>query len=224
MLAIFANFAARVFIDDSGGREFRAPALEVVPDGQGHPGSQPVRETGVFLVPLDRTPTATLEELANRFRRRYAAPTQVLARIRSERHTVSAERKQLDGAALINELAHAYPAPNARTVIIGVTHHDIFFSGAPDDRFTFGVRAATRNAVVSTARMNPVNYGLEPDAELLRQRLEKMTLRYLGELYFRLPRVSNDRSVLRDSIRSLSDIDEMTNAFCPSRPRALSGC
>jgi hypothetical protein len=52
-----------------------------------------------------------------------------------------------------------------------------------------------------------------------------MSARYLARLVFNLQPVSaNGRSVLRDSVRGLGDLDEMTDRVCPDRSRSLEPC
>ena len=51
-----------------------------------------------------------------------------------------------------------------------------------------------------------------------------MVARYIGEAYFGLPRNGDRRSALYRSIRGTSDLDRMTEEFCPADPGAIKSC
>ncbi len=101
---------------------------------------------------------------------------------------------------------------------------DVFWSQRPDWRFVFGVVGNDGYAVLATARMDPANLGRPSDAMLMQTRLTKMVTRYVGELYFQLPRSDNPRSVLRRSILGVDDLDAATDAYCPDRPAEIESC
>ena len=226
-LFVVVQFGARVVFDrltSDRSRPFERPPVQVVPTGRGHANAQRIVTDGLHLLPADRTAARLLDRIARATQLRYGVPTTVLRRMRSEVPTLDGDRHQLDGIAVIKQIRRSSPVWTSRAVVIAVTHADLFSSEAPGDRFSFGVRANAGYAVISTARLDPRNYGQAADPALLERRLEKMILRYLGELYFGLPRNGNEKSLLRAAIRSLDDVDEMTRDFCPERPGAIASC
>ena len=104
-------------------------------------------------------------------------------------------------------------------MVIGLTGRDMYIPGVPW-RFAFGTGGAGNVAVIATRRMDPRFFGLAYDDELFRSRLDKMFVRYLGYLVLRLPTNSNPYSALRATLRSLDDLDVMTNQFRPAPPNA----
>ena len=209
-----ARFAGQPF-----GPEIRVVAPQAN-DGVG----RRIRRDGLFLVPLDDTPRPLLARIAGRIGRKYRVHAAVLPRLRTERQAFDRDRRQLEGGGLVDQLSAAYPTRNLMAAVVGVTNGDLYFAGARDDRFAFGVRAGNRYAVVSTARMDPENYGGEPDARLLERRLETMVTRYLGTLHFHLARTDNPESAMRSSIRTLDDLDEASPELCPDRPGEAVSC
>lgn len=77
---------------------------------------------------------------------------------------------------------------------------------------------------ISTARMDPANLGPARDDALLEQRLGKMTMRYIGEIYLGLPRNANPASVLGSPIGGLEELDRMSEELCPARPGERVSC
>ena len=223
VVAVAANVGVRIVVDRLGSDDFAPPEIRVVPADTNHERRREIASEGVFLVPLDGMRAAALPQVARQVEKIGVSAT-VLPRLRSEDGSLNDEREQLEGDALIQQLWRTYPTQNPRTVIIGVTNGDLYWAGAGDDRFSFGVVADRRYAVVSIARMDPSNYGDSPDDRLVEERLRKMVIRYVGSLYFGLERTSNDQSVMRSSIRALSDLDKMSDEFCPQRPGEIATC
>ncbi len=96
--------------------------------------------------------------------------------------------------------------------MIGITENDMYirkFSWL----FAFSYRAENRFAIVSSARMNPVNLGKPNDPALLQTRVRKMITKNIGILYFHLPQNNNPRSVLYRSILGIDDLDGVGEDF-----------
>jgi predicted Zn-dependent protease len=188
------------------------------------PSRRVIRGSGVWLVPLDQSSRRLLVAASGVLKRRYGVKVSLLPGLRSEERHFNKERGQLDASELVGYLQNAYPKRAARAVVIGVTNMDVFSSLQPDWRFVFGLVHDDGYAVLATARMDPANAGRPADPVRLRERLTKMLNRYVGELYFQLPRNDNPRSVLRRSILGGDDLDAASDAFCPTRPAEVRSC
>lgn len=68
-------------------------------------------------------------------------------------------------------------------------------------------------------RMDPQNYGLRPDDELLFSRVRKMITRYIGLLYYALPMNDDRTSLLYNNILSLDDLDNLKEPLPIQPPR-----
>lgn len=125
-----------------------------------------------------------------------------------ERGQAVAEALQASMLAANSELAS-----DAEALLIGLTEVDMYVGEVPEWRYAFANRTGGRFTVISAARMNPFNYGLDPDPELLHSRVQKMITKTIGLLHFWLPLSDNPRSVLYRSILSLEDLDYVTEDF-----------
>jgi predicted Zn-dependent protease len=207
----------------SDNTSFHPPKIVLAPNGRGVQAPTVIRGSGLFLVPMDGTPRRLLARIGKEVSGHYGLKWRMLGRIRSERGSFEERRNQLGGGALVDELSGGYPTSRMRVAIIGITNGDLYWEGAPTDRFAFATVAGTRYAVVSTARLDPRNWGAR-DVHRLDERLEKLVTRYVGSLYFRLLRADDSDSVMRTFIRSLADVDSMSDDYCPQRPSAVETC
>ncbi len=96
--------------------------------------------------------------------------------------------------------------------MIGITEEDIYIRKS-SWQFAFSYRAENRFAVVSSARMNPVNFDQPNDQALLHTRLRKMITKNIGILYFGLPQNNDPRSVLYRSILGVDELDRVGEDF-----------
>jgi predicted Zn-dependent protease len=100
--------------------------------------------------------------------------------------------------------------PNA--ILIGLTDEDMYIR-KKNWQFAFSYRTQGRFAVVSSARMNPVNFGGPADDELLDSRMRKMISKNIGILYYQLPANRNPKSVLYGGVMDVKDLDNMSEDF-----------
>ncbi|MBI3028595.1 MAG: hypothetical protein HYY64_03695, partial [Candidatus Rokubacteria bacterium] len=127
---------------------------------------------------------------------------------------VDERRRQLIAEELLDLLKRRYPehARNPQSIVIGVTEGDMYIREV-DWRFAFAKRDGDRFAVVSSARMDPVNFGYLPDEELLQTRLRKMLSKNIGIMYYKLPQKADRRSVMFGPILGIDDLDSMGEDF-----------
>lgn len=170
-----------------------------------------LRERGVYLVPLGDFPPEMLEEFEGYYERRYRLDATVLGAVPLDDEAVDEVRGQYVAEDLARLVWKRYrkPSENRRAVVIGLTEEDMYMRGYPVWNFVFGYRWPEGGyAVVSTARMNPENFGESPDAALLMERLRKMVTKQIGVLYLGLPLSDDPTSVLYTPL-SVDDLDRM---------------
>jgi predicted Zn-dependent protease len=216
-----ALIAALLIVAAVGGVKFGLPLLTgpVGPPIELDENSLPtepvaVKAPGVYLVPIGRFASVSQTKLATDLARRHQVPTSTLPALPLTRYAVDEERDQLVSERLIELLRRQYPVRHPRAVVIGLTQFDMYIRQASWN-YAFSLRSEPSYAVVSTARMDPVNYGDAADRELLEARLRKMVAKNIGVLYLRLPLNSNPRSLLYDRILGPDDLDRMTEEFKP---------
>lgn len=185
----------------------------------------------VYFAPLGEFPAAILHELATHYRDKFGLTIEILPRMEIDESAVNHDRNQLIAERLVVLMRrhHSGPAMDPDAVIIGMMREDMYIRGF-DWRFAFGYRE-TRIGVISTARMDPVEYprreplplvlikallehmGIpfddDADQEILLARLRKMTTRYIGLMHFRLPQSPSRKSVLYESILGVDDLDSI---------------
>jgi predicted Zn-dependent protease len=177
--------------------------------------AQPARGSErVYLVALGSGAVPVVQEIAGELGQRLGITITVLPRLRLGRNLADMTRQQLVAEDVIAMLQGQQPfmGQEPAAVLIGITAEDLFIRGS-DWRFAFGYRVAGRFAVISYARMDAENFGGDPDPALLRTRLRKMVLRYLGFLHYRLPESNDPRSVLARSLLGLQELDAMGEDF-----------
>ena len=178
-------------------------------------GRRPV----LYLVAFDRGSGQQFPRLA-RAARRHGVRVRILHALRLPHGSFDPARRQWVAQALIGEIQHSYPRLRVTgAVVIGLTGEDMYIPGLPW-RYAFGTGGAGNVAVIATRRMDPRFWGLAYDDELFRSRVDKMFVRYLGRLVLGLPASSDPYSALRATLRSLDDLDVMTNQFRPAPPNA----
>jgi predicted Zn-dependent protease len=194
--------------------------LLLLPAASAHSlGTRAGRRPVLYLVAFDRGSGQQFPRLVRAARRR-GVRVRILRALRPAPAAFDPARKQWVAQGLIGQIEYRYPRlRRTGAVVIGLTGVDMYIPGLPW-RFAFGTGGAGNVAVIATRRMDPRFFGLAYDDELFRSRVDKMFLRYLGVLVLRLPTSSNPYSVLRASLRSLDDLDVMTNQFRPAPPNA----
>ena len=170
----------------------------------------------IYFVSLGNVPQETIEQLTEHYKARFGVEIKTLPAIRLDKMLVDRRRNQIAAETLIALMREKYPSQvnDLNAVVIGLTPEDIYISKY-DWKFAFNLRHENRVAVISMARMDPVNFGLEPDEQLLNTRLRKMVTKNIGVLYFGKSLNSNPRSVLYAGVEGLEALDAMTEEFSP---------
>jgi hypothetical protein len=148
-----------------------------------------IPDADVYLIPVGRIRPALLEAQAARLAREAKIVVSTLAPIDAPTEGIRGRSLRSDG--VVEAVAERVP-PSRRhgAIVIGVTELDI---GAGSVARSDDDSGAT---VVSTAPLDPANYGLPADARARDERLYKVLLRTVGLLRPELP-ADNRRSVIR---------------------------
>jgi tetratricopeptide (TPR) repeat protein len=188
-------------------------AAELIDDG----GLTQRREKGkekLYFVPLSNFSAASLTKLANYCKQKTGIEVTVVQPVPFTLSTIDKQRQQViaEEAIELIKLGHANLAADPNAIVIGLTDADMYIRKY-DWQFAFTYRKEARFAVVSTARMNPVNFGQRANETLLESRMRKMVLKDIGLLYYLFTANHNPKSVLYDDVKGIDDLDKMGEDF-----------
>ncbi|MBI2153396.1 MAG: hypothetical protein HYU24_06775 [Candidatus Rokubacteria bacterium] len=177
-------------------------------------GSSPVPQK-IYLVAIGEMRSVRLDGVQAYYKQRYDLTIDLLPSIGLEPVVVDERRRQLIAEELIELMKRRYPehARNAQAILIGITEGDMHIRQFLNWEFALAYRQNGRFAVVSSAHMDPVNFGRLPDDELLQTRLRKMITRNIGILYYKLPQKSDRRSVMFGPVLGVDDLDSIGEDF-----------
>jgi predicted Zn-dependent protease len=174
----------------------------------------------VYLVGLEDFPPDLLDALANYYAVRHGIAVEVLPSISIPETAINTERRQLVAERLVELIASSLSDKRPEDVVIGFTQYDMMLDERPDWLFVFSERDENlRIAAISTTRMDPVNFGLAPEGDLLFARAAKMATKSVGRMYYGLLFSDNPLSVMYRNVTSLDDLDLMTDEFNPQGRR-----
>jgi superkiller protein 3 len=188
-------------------------AADVVEEG----GLAEPRDKGkekLYFVPLNNFPVASLTKLANSCKQKTGIEVITMQPVPFTLATVNKQRQQVifEEAVALMKLRYPKLAADPNAIVIGLTDEDMYV-GKEKWQYAFAYPKEGRFAVVSSARMNPVNVGAGADEALLEARLRKMVLKEIGVLYYLFPVNHNPQSVMYDSIERVDDLDKMGEDF-----------
>lgn len=168
----------------------------------------------IYFISLGDVPPQSIEYLTEHYKDRFGVTIKTLPALDLHEGLVSPNRNQIAAEALIALMREKYPSVvnDLNTVVIGLTPADIYIRSYDWD-FAFNLRMENRLAVVSMARMDPVNFGLPANEVLLNTRLRKMVTKNLGVLYFRKSLSKNPQSVLYNNVLGVEELDAMGEDF-----------
>jgi predicted Zn-dependent protease len=168
----------------------------------------------IYLLPLGGFPDQTIDQLAVHYKNKFNVTIEKLPSMPLDSTMIDQRRNQVVAESLIAMIRQQHPNlesdPNA--IVIGLTRADMYIHKY-DWKFAFNFRQDNRFAVISVARMDPINFGEPADESLLNTRLRKMVTKNIGILYFRKSLNNNPRSVLYSSVEGLEELDAMSEEF-----------
>jgi predicted Zn-dependent protease len=168
----------------------------------------------IYFVPVGEISAVSLDELVRHYKQKFQINIKILPGLQLDKPSVVRQGKQYAAEDLIEYMKSSYPqlARNPKVILIEVTEEDMYIRKFTW-KFAFSYRAENRFAVVSSARINPVNYGQPADRTLLHTRLRKLVTKHIGILYFGLRGSDDPRSVLYRSIMGLEELDRVGEDF-----------
>jgi predicted Zn-dependent protease len=177
----------------------------------------------VVVIPIGHVGNSSVRAFAGAVRSQLGLSVRIGRRVPVAESVRDPQRKQLVGERVVLYLRRSLPvARDGRTVVIGLTNHDIYPEVA-GWRWSFAERNGL-TGVVSVARMDPFILGFEPNRSLFFRRLRKYAVRYGALLALRRPMVIEPRSALYGGISSVDDLDfvEQTTTPRPYPPARLA--
>ena len=167
----------------------------------------------LYFVPVNSFSSAGVKLLVTYYKKKIGIDAITLEPLPLRLAAIDNRRQQLVAEDIVDLMKRTYPklAGDPNAIVIGLTNEDMYSRNC-DWKFAFS-RWQGRFAVVSSARMNPLNLGAAPNDDLLNIRLRKMVLKNIGLLYYELPTSRDRRSVLYDDINGVEDLDNMGEDF-----------
>ena len=168
----------------------------------------------IVFVPIGNFPEAALHKVAKYYTETLGVTIAVTSTVPFEEPMIDRGRNQLVGEQLIEQMKRYLPAytDNPRILMIGFTRGDMYIQHK-NWLFAFAYREDGRFAAISTARMDPENFGLPPDDSVLVPRLIKMTSKQIGLYFYELPERDEKTSVLFSPILGVDDLDAVAMDF-----------
>ncbi len=168
----------------------------------------------IMFIPIGDFPPRSLQSVADYYEQTLGLHIKLGPAISIEEAMIDRSRGQLIGEELVNQMKRQLSAEaNDSTVLMmGFTRGDMYIR-QKDWRFAFAYREQGRFAAISTARMDPVSFGLPVDDGVLVRRLIKMTSKQIGLYYYRLPERQERTSVLFSPILGVDDLDSVSLDF-----------
>jgi hypothetical protein len=166
----------------------------------------------IYLVPADRPSEAAVRRLRIDLARRLPADICTTPSLVLPESVLDRGRSQVDGSLVLDASALPFRDiwPDRPAMTVAVTSHDMFTSGSPDLRFTFGLGFRFRDGLQSHAALSSGRMGT---GEAAARRLETMALRYIGYYYFGLPFGADPTVALGPRLGGLTDLDRMRPQF-----------
>jgi len=170
----------------------------------------------LVLVPLGTFPAAQARAEAATLRRELGIRITVAPRLSVPASARDTSRDQLVAERLTSLVAaaHAREARDRGTALLGLTTQDMYREQS-GFRWAFSNRDGDRLGVISSARMNPRNYGLRANEWLLRRRLHKIALRNASIVTLGKSVNRNTRSVLFADLLSVDGLDAIEPRLAP---------
>jgi tetratricopeptide (TPR) repeat protein len=175
------------------------------------------RECGkekLYLIPLNNFSTQSLNRLVTYYKQKNGIEAIPIQPLPLRLAAIDKRRQQLVAEDVIELMkrTHSKLVEDPNAILIGLTDEDMYIR-KKNWEFAFSYWTHGRFAVVSNARMNPVNLGAPADNDLLDRRMRKMLSKNIGLLYYQMSPSNNPKSVLYSDIQGLKDLDNMSEDF-----------
>jgi YD repeat-containing protein len=175
----------------------------------------------VYLVPLGDIKSVSIQKMIEDIRLRYGPELHLLPAISPPAWTRNTARRQFVAEDLVEAMKIAYPnlAADPSAIMIGLTDEDMYIQ-ALNWSYAFSFRDEERFAVISAARLSENGEDEKPATpEILQKRLNKVLVRDIGILHYRLQPSNDYRSILYRNIDESSELDEIGDDYLESDVR-----
>ena len=168
----------------------------------------------LYLLPLDGFPVDALERLAEHYGEKYGLPIHVAQSLIPPPSAFDEGRNQFVCERLVDFVRQEFHPEDKHPVVLAFSRADMYLAGV-NWGYAFGCRNADAGVgMISSSRMAYPFMGFWPvDAAWQESRLRKMTTRYIGLLYYKLPFTNVCRSVMFASVGGPQELDFMGEDF-----------
>jgi hypothetical protein len=169
----------------------------------------------LYFLPLDGFPLETLEKLAERYRQKFGLSIGIAPNVSTPAVAFDTARSQLVCERVVDFVrADFHPPPqDSHPIVLAFSTQDMYVA-SKSWRYAFGCWNSAGVGILSSARMASPFLGFwRTDTGWRETRLRKMTTRYIGLLYYKLPFTSDCGSVMFSSIGGPQELDLMGEDF-----------
>ena len=164
-------------------------------------------EPKVYLVPLEAEPEL-LQSLRGYYQKELQLDVEILSSLQLTTATWNTQRRQVRAERIVELIyaKHRELGSHRPAIVIGITGRDLYIEDRPW-AYAFSFRGSASLAIVSYARMDPVDYGEDADTAVVETRLRKMVSRNLGIMRFGIPFTTERHHLMYQDILGLDDLD-----------------
>ena len=168
----------------------------------------------LYFIPVGNFSSSSLNKLVTYYKGKAGVSAISTRPMALSLPTIDKRRQQIIAEEVVELMKRTYPelAADPNAILIALTEQDMYIRERTW-QFAFSYWTNSRFAVVSSARMNPVNLGEAANSALLEARMRKMVLKNIGILYYLMPPNQDPKSVLYDEINGVEDLDKMSEDF-----------
>ena len=164
----------------------------------------------IIIIPMDGVDNNLINNVSNYIQDKHNLKTKVYPHMGYSDKMFNPETEQYYAEAIASSAVSVF-ASTSTTIsdkaIIVITDKDINHKRSTL-RFVFSSHYNKFNlSVISTARINTNNYGLDPDGDLLTSRLYKLVNKSLGLNYYKYKQTNDRSSVMYGPILGVQDLD-----------------
>lgn len=164
----------------------------------------------IYLIPMEGISMAYASSLAKEIESRHGLRTKAITTMGRDAAMFSEEHRQYIANVIarhVNEVIKNLKQPNEQPFVLVLTPNDIN-SEEFNLRFLFAAHYKGLS-VISTARIDPVNYGLPKDEKLRDARLMKLINKAIGQQVRHYPISTDRKTVMYGPIMGLDDLDSI---------------
>lgn len=170
--------------------------------------------TDIYLVPMEGISAAFASSIAKEIEFRHKLGTKAITTMGRDASMFNTEHRQYIAnviARRADEIIQGLKRPEEQPFILVLTPYDI---NSEEFQLRFLLAAHLKGiSIISTARIDPVNFGLPRDDKLRDERLMKLINKAIGQQVLHIPISSERKSVMYGPIMGLNDLDSIGSSF-----------